>query len=165
MKMRKGFTLLELLVTLGILLIFLAMAFPLYERNVSRRAVQSAARYFESLYQNTKQRSIALGSFAGICLGGSTLQVYAFHPLVPGAVSFKPVVDLSQMFHASIKILLVSSVFSGTSGGNPCPSGTTQIQLSPYPNDSNDWQGSILFSSDQDQWQVKIQNGVITDGP
>lgn len=160
----KGFTFLELLICIAVMLIMLSFALPAYRRGASGRAVQSAARFFESAYAERKERAVALGTETGLCVSPSgVVSTYEFNPFAPSAGSLGETSDLGKDFSVAVSVNVLPD--GAPPGPAPCPAGDSAVQLSPGAGASEDWSGTIEIQSGEVSRRVLIQGGTAADAP
>ncbi len=69
---QKGFTLVELLVTLTVLIVTLAIGIPFYDNMIANNRAIALSNDFIRTFNLAKSEAVTRGSFAGICANGGT---------------------------------------------------------------------------------------------
>lgn len=160
----KGFTLLEALVTLGILCVILAMGVPAYQHHVRVSALQEAARLMETRIQERKARAVALGAAAGLCVGQESIQSFEYNPFAAGGVAVGNRLSFTQNFAAPVSLTVTTQ--SVLPIQNPCAQNETMIALTPDIVPSKDWQGTVALTAGASVWRMTASaGGVLQDGP
>lgn len=158
----SGFSLMELVIVVAILLTVLAIGLPAYQRNSRTRAAQAAARAFASLIRERKQRAVALGKKAGLCVGQNNfVRLYEYHPFMLESSSFPKIFDFNRAFGIPV------SVSVNANGAfplkNPCNFGESAIGLTADADPANDWRGTVIFQSGSERWFLNAAPGVLHD--
>lgn len=105
----RGFSMIELLITLGVGMILIAMATPLVKTTISTYRLRSAGGNYANLLQRSRMRSVTDDSYYPIYASSATfapgINAYAdLNNLVPGNYVTAPKADLGVGFSATITI-------------------------------------------------------------
>jgi prepilin-type N-terminal cleavage/methylation domain-containing protein len=160
MMKTRAFTLLELLLTLSILAILLTVGIPIYKKFTIRKALQNSAVILERTIQERKQRAVSLGDWTGLCIQKNGLvDSYSFNPF-GGTPRLKQILNLSSSFGIHLVIADSNPTFS-----YPCGSHDINIRLSPDPNFSRDWSGTLSLQSGGAAWQLAKNGDLLNNEP
>lgn len=129
MKQRKGFTLIELMIVIAIIIILAAIAIPNYLRMTDRARRARIAGDFTSLATSLEAYSVDWGAYPNV----------AFTVGVSGTVIAKTLIDtliefeLTGIEPGSVQNVLVNYTLTGEKGGiDYMKAGTLQSMYDPY---------------------------------
>lgn len=158
----KGFSIIELVISVTLMLLFAALGFPAYRENLATRGAQGAARLLEAAIRERKERAVALGESAGLCLGQNNLvRLYEIHPFLGGGVTVSRVIDLGETFGVPVSASAVSAVVLPGTGA--CTAGESDVVLTASPDPISDWQGTITLQAGLQIWRIAVTPGGMVD--
>jgi type IV fimbrial biogenesis protein FimT len=83
MKKQHGFTLVELIVTVAVAAILMAIAMPSLRSSMTRSQVSTAANDFSATLQFARAQAVSLNRCVSVCSSQNTLNMAATSPTVP----------------------------------------------------------------------------------
>lgn len=159
----RGFSLIEIVVGMALIALVFSLTIPAYRKNSRTRAAQSAARAVGFAIRERKERAVALGVDAGLCLGpNNILRLYETHPFFPRLFAMVKIMDLNRSFSFPVSMTMGSG--SSPPPVNACNAGEVVVRLTSDPVPTRDWEGVLLFKAGAQQWRLIARDGELSDG-
>ncbi len=129
---RRGFTLIEVLIVIGLVGVMAAFAVPRIGRTLARQSVRSARGAVETLHSKARAISIQRGRRAALVFNGDVAVIVSRHPVTGAVDTIGNPEDLHSRYGVTCTTSRDTLLFDPRGVGMESGNTTISVQKGPY---------------------------------